>query len=90
LYTNIANVFKGIDTLTRAHKPNGETLYKKNTIADYVRFLKRFYLWMQENNYTTIDVKKLQKIRPPGYNNMTKTVEMLLGEEEVRRMMDAF
>lgn len=85
---SIADVYRGIETLHRSIKPSGEPRFKKNTLADYVRFLKRFYLWMQENGYTSIDAKKLQKIRPPGYSSMTKTAEMLPSEEEIRRMID--
>jgi len=39
---------------------------------------------MCENHYTIIDEKKVLKIRPPSYDLMTKTPEMLLTEEEVK------
>ena len=44
---------------------------------------------MVENNYSDIDARKLNKIKPPGIDTMTKTADMLLSEEEVQRMIAA-
>ncbi|MCX6690999.1 MAG: site-specific integrase [Methanoregula sp.] len=85
----IADIFTGIDRLRTATNPDGTPRYKQNSIGDLIRFLKRFYLWMAENHYTTIEEKKLNKIHPPGYDTETKTPEMLLSEEEVKAMIEA-
>ena len=76
----IADIYTAIDRVRNAKNPDGTPRYKQNSISDFVRFLKRFYLWMVENHYTNIDVKKIQKIQPPSYDLMTKTPDMLLTE----------
>ena len=85
----IADIYTGIDNMNKARKPDGTPMFKKNTLADYTRFIKRFYLWMSENGYTKVDVRKLQKIHSPGYDTMTKTAGMLLTEAEVKRILEA-
>lgn len=52
-----ADLFTGIEMLRLARRSNGKP-YAKNTIGDYIRFLKRFYLWMNENEYTDITEKR--------------------------------
>ena len=71
-----------IDTIKNAKNPDGSPRYKKNTIGDFIRFLKRFHLWLVENHYSTIDEKKLSKIHTPGYDTMTKTAEQILSEDQ--------
>lgn len=85
----IADIYTGIDLVRTAKNPDGTSRYKQNTLGDFIRFLKRFYLWMCENHYTIINEKKIQKIRPPSYDTSTKTAEMLLTEEEVKAMIEA-
>jgi site-specific recombinase XerD len=86
---SIADVYSGIDKVMTAKNLNGTPRYKQNTISDFIRFLKRFYLWMCENHFTTVDEKKIHKIRCPAYDKMTKTAEMLLTEEEIKAMIEA-
>jgi site-specific recombinase XerD len=85
----VADIYTAVDRVRNATNPNGTARYKQNSISDFVRFLKRFYLWMCENHYTIIDEKKVLKIRPPSYDLMTKTPEMLLTEEEVKAMIES-
>lgn len=84
----IADVFAAIDKMKQYQKPNG-TPYKQNTQRDLITFLKRFYLWMIDNGYSCIPEKKIQAIRPPSKNTMTKTAHDLLSEEEIRGMLNA-
>lgn len=81
------DVYEAIKTIKSARKENGE-LFAKNTIADYVRLLKRFYKWMIEEGYSTIDEKKIMKIKSPPYDTMTKTAEMMLTETEVKKIIE--
>lgn len=69
-------------------KEDGSPKYKQNTIADRVRILKRFFIWLSENEYISMDLKKLQKIRPPAFDRNTVTEEEILTEEEVMRFLD--
>jgi integrase/recombinase XerD len=85
----IADIYTAIDRVRNAKMQDGSPRYKQNSISDFVRFLKRFYLWMCENQYTMVEEKKILKIQPPSYDTMTKTPEMLLSEEEVKAMIEA-
>ena len=82
------DLFQGIENLKRHRKENGEG-YSTHTMSDYIRFIKRFYLWLIENEYSTITEKKLKKIRLPKPDKMTVTTEELLTEEEVLKMIHA-
>ena len=85
----IADLYKGITVIQNAKNEGGNPKYARHTLADYVGFLKRFYLWMRDSGYTSIDERKIKKIKPPAITLMTKTAEQLLTEEEVRKMIDA-
>ena len=62
---------------------------KQNTLRDYITFLKRYYVWLIKNQYSTIPVDKIKVIKPPGADTMTKTSEDLLTEQEVLDMLGA-
>ncbi|PKG31120.1 tyrosine-type recombinase/integrase, partial [Methanoregula sp.] len=82
----ISDVYRGINVLRDARKKDGAPL-TQNTRADYVKFLKRFYLWLIENKFSEIEEKKIRKITPPSPNLMTKTAEQLLTGEEIEAML---
>lgn len=84
----MADLHSGIVKLQTHKRENGEK-YEQNTQRDFVVFLKRFYLWLIENEYSTIPEKKIKAIKPPATNTMTKTAESLLTVDEVRAMLDA-
>jgi integrase/recombinase XerD len=86
---SIGEIYAGIATILNIKDDSGDPLYAQDTLADYVGFLKKFYLWMVENNYSPLEEKKLKKIKPPAANQMTVTAEQLLSEEEVFRIIDA-
>jgi site-specific recombinase XerD len=87
--STIKDVYAAREGLEIAQKPDGSTRYKANTIADFVRFMKRFFLWMTENEYSTIPEKKLSNISPPAYRYDTKTAEMIFTKEEIHAMLKA-
>lgn len=82
------DLFDGIELLNMYRQENGK-YYSLNTKIDYIRFLKRFYMWLRENENSTIPEKKLMKIRPPKGDRMTVTAEQLILEEEVLQMIQA-
>lgn len=49
----VSDLYDAMTTLSSATKEDGSP-YKQNTICDYVRFLKRFYLWLIENEYGSV------------------------------------
>jgi len=84
----ISDIYAAVEKVRTAHEPDGTPKYKQNTFSDFVRFLKRFYLWMCDNHYTTVEEKKILKIHPPSYDTQTKTPDMLLTEDDVRKMIE--
>ena len=84
------DLFAAIEEIKLDTKPDGSPRFKANTQADMIRFLKRFFLWLIENDYSRIPEEKVRKkIKAPAYERMTKTAEQLLEEDEVRAMIDA-
>ena len=84
-----AELYKGISALKETKDGFGNPRYSTHTLADYVGFLKRFYLWLIDNKYSEIEEKKVRKIKRPAVTLMTKTAEQLLTEEEVRKMIES-
>lgn len=79
----------GIDDLNNAvRRIKGASEYKQNTRSDYVRFLKRFALWLVESERVDMPEKRIRAIKVPPLDNMTKTAEMMLDDEEIRAIID--
>lgn len=76
------DVYQAIDAIHR----HG---FKQNSEADVVRALKRICTYLCENNLNApgLDFKKVQKIRPPGYNSATKDHDDLLTPDEVMKLI---
>lgn len=84
------DLFEAIEQIKIAKKGDGSSMFKPNTVSDMIRFLRRFYLWMIENDYSRIPEDKVRKkIKPPAYERMTKTAEQLLEEDEIRALIEA-
>ena len=80
-YNKATDLFAGVEKLKRTSG------FSKHTIADYVQFIKRFYRWMVENEYSDIPEKKIDKLKIPKPDKMTVTAEELITEDEVLRMI---
>ncbi len=61
----IGDLYEGINKIQVSRDATGKSRYAKNTMSDYIGFLKRFYLWLIDNGYTTIEERKINKIRVP-------------------------
>lgn len=73
---------------TAAATIKSTTKYKRNTKIDYVRFLRRFFLWLSEEGLTDIPEKKIRAIKVPRLDNVTKTAEGMLTESEVKAIIE--
>src|SRR5690554_5588078 len=51
------DLYAGVERIRSSCKPDGTPEYTQNTLGDYVRFLKRFYRWLIENEYSTVPVE---------------------------------
>ncbi|MBP2134521.1 site-specific recombinase XerD/ribosomal protein L40E [Methanomicrobium sp. W14] len=85
---NISDVYKAISDLKQAKTQKGLP-YKTNTIHDYIIFLKRFSLWLIENNYSSLPKEKIMRIRPPRIDSQTKQPDQLLSKEEIEALLKA-
>lgn len=65
--------------------------FKQNSEADVVRALKRICVYLCENNLASpgLDINKVNKIRPPGYNSATKDISDLLTPDEVMKLIES-
>lgn len=83
-------VHQGIDKIKNAKGEDGDPLYKTVTQGDYIKTLKRFLTWMEENDYAHPDLNlaKLKKIKSPGYRSL-KTAEMILTPDEITKLIEA-
>jgi integrase len=86
--SSIKDIYTARDLIEQA-KTKGGTTFKQNTVADFVRFMKRFYLWMSDNGYSEIPEKKMRAIKPPAYQYDTKKAEDLFTKEEIYAMLKA-
>ena len=81
------DIFTGIDLLKRYKDKKGKP-YSSHTLVDYFSFIKRFYEWMIESGYSSIPLKKIEKIKVPKPDQMTVTAEGLITEEEILKMIE--
>lgn len=85
---DMAALYAGIAALKIGTSKRGHE-FSKNTIADHIIILKQFYLWMVENEYTTIPEKKIRALKTPNHETMTKVASDLLTPEEITAMVNS-
>lgn len=84
----IADIYSAKTAIESAENHRG-TPFKQNTLHDWTRILKQFYMWLIENEYTTISEHKLRKMSTPPKDTMTKVASDLLTPEEIADMIRA-
>lgn len=92
---NILDIYRGIDSIKtgnytftlNSREVTGK--YMQNTMSDHVRILKPFYLWLIEEEISSIPEKKLKAISPPAQDTMTKEASDMLSKEEVTAIIDS-
>ncbi len=70
----VADLYQAIHVIKSATSQRGRP-FEQNTIRDQIIFPKRLYLWMIENDYSDISLKKVEKIRAPPEDHNTKLPE---------------
>lgn len=86
--TKKIDLFEGVNRMRYAKKPDG-TPYKQNTIADFVRFAKRFYKWLSERGVVDIPLKAVEDIKSPAFDVNSKTDDCVITPEELERLIKA-
>lgn len=85
----LPDVYDARDSIKTATRADGKP-YTKNTVADLIRILKRYVVWLAENDHVKIDLQKLKKtVKVPAYISKTKTEDAILTEEEVLTLINA-
>ena len=88
VYEGVANLKTGKRILAE-HMTRTGTL-SQNTLHDYWKMMKRFYIWLIDEQYcTSLQKDKLLKIKTPSPKKVTKTPDMLLTEEEICKIVQA-
>lgn len=82
------DLYAGISALRAGTTYRGRP-FTENGIHDQILFLKQFYLWLNENDYVALPEKKLQKIRAPTPNPVTKSAADLITPDEIIAMVRA-
>ena len=85
---NLSNVFPAIYSIQQGKRMNGKK-FTQNTIADLIRFSKRYLIWLAENGHISIPIEKIRKIKTPAYNLKTKSDEDILTEDEVKKLIQS-
>ncbi len=85
----VADLYRGIEALREARHGDMGIPYKQNTLKDHLTLLKRFFRWLRANGYSSVPADKIEGIRAPKADRMTKTAGQMLTEDEVRAMIDA-
>jgi len=84
----VADFYRGIEALREARHGDAGIPYKQNTLKDHLTLLKRFSRWLRANGYSSVPADKIEGIRAPRADRMTKTAGQMLTEDEVRAMID--
>jgi site-specific recombinase XerD len=78
--TTIQELYSGVTALM-------DSDYSQNSKYDTVSIMKPFFQWSNEEGYTQLPEKKLNAIKRPRMDSMTKTAADMLTFEEIARMI---
>lgn len=90
----ITDVYTAVNLIKTAEKVMGDNhtnpgKLSKDTQKDYVKFLKRFLLWLVDEGYSDLSKDKLNKIRPPAASKMSITAADLISDDDVKKLIEA-
>lgn len=78
----------GISAMKTGNSQKGEA-FGVNTQHDYIRILKMFLTWLQDNEIVDLPMDKIKKIRAPKQNFETTTPDEILTKEEIEKLLTA-
>jgi site-specific recombinase XerD len=84
----LPDLYVGIAALKDA-KNARDIPFAQNTRRDFLTILKAFYSWMVENEFSSININKVKKIRAPSHDRMTKTAADLITPQDLQSMLIA-
>ena len=77
-----ADVMKAVAAIRRLH-------LRPNTERKYILHIKQFFAWLDERGIAEVDVSKIDKVKAPPADWITKTAEEMLTIDEVQRIIRA-
>ncbi|MDD1703344.1 MAG: tyrosine-type recombinase/integrase, partial [Methanoregula sp.] len=76
----------GIAAMQTGNSKKGKPL-ETNTQHDYIRILKMFLTWLQENGIVDLPMDKVRKIKAPKQNFETTSPDEILTKEEIESLL---
>lgn len=86
--TGKADLFRAVREMRHGKKSCG-TPYKANTIADHVKFTKRFFTWLAKGGVVDIAQEVVAEIGTPSYDTKTKNDGDILTADEITAIIAA-
>jgi len=86
--TKKADLFRAVREMKHGKKDNGSP-YKANTIADHVKFAKRFFAWLAKGGVVDIAPDVIAGIGTPTYDTKTKSDGDILTADEITAIIAA-
>jgi len=86
--TKKADLFGAIQKMRYGKKDTGKP-YKANTVADHIKFTKRFFAWLAKEGHVDIKPDIIADIATPRYDTKTKSDGDVLTAEEINAIIDA-
>ena len=77
-----ADVMKAVAAIRRLH-------LRPNTERKYILHIKQFFAWLDERGIAEVDVSKIDKVKAPPADWITKTADEMLTIDEVQRIIRA-
>ncbi|MFA5409745.1 MAG: site-specific integrase [Bacilli bacterium] len=83
-----ADLYAGVADLRGPTAYKGRP-YKQNTLQSTITIVRLFYRWAAENGYTEIPQPRIDRLKPPHRDRMTKTAGQMLTPEDVQAIAGA-
>jgi integrase/recombinase XerD len=80
------SISAGIVSMKTGNSVKGTPL-EANTQHDYIRILKMFITWLQENGLIDIQMERIRKIRAPKQNYETTSPDEILTKDELEKLL---
>lgn len=80
------SISAGIAAMKTGKSVKGSAL-EANTQHDYIRILKMFLTWLQDNGIVVLPMDKIKKIQAPTQNFETTSPDEILTKEEIEKLL---
>jgi len=81
-----SSLSSGIAAMQTGNSTRGEP-FETNTQHDYIRILKMFLAWLQDNGIVNLPMDKVKKIKAPKQNFETTSPDEILTKEEIEKLL---